>query len=91
MVHQDPAKIILAGAVGFALGMLFAPHSGRETRERIRHRAEDVQQRAKNMVQDTKTYMREGRDQLKEAAASTRRRAKESKGERAGETPAESS
>ena len=72
MVGQDPAKIFLAAIVGFTLGILFAPRSGRETREQWRHKSEEAQRRAKLVATDV-------RDQVKEAAAGTRRRGKELK------------
>lgn len=37
----NPVKILLAAAAGFAAGILFAPKSGRETREDIRAKVEE--------------------------------------------------
>ncbi len=38
---------MLAAAAGAGIALLFAPRSGRETRERLRMKAHDVQEKAK--------------------------------------------
>ena len=55
---------LLAGLLGAGLALLFAPRSGKETRERIRMRAEDMKQQA----EDGMTEVRESLDRsIKEA------------------------
>ena len=44
--------IILGLAVGAALGFLFAPRSGKETRERLKDKASDVSETVKNLTAD---------------------------------------
>ena len=44
--------LILGLAVGAALGFLFAPQSGKETREFVKDRADDVSETVKNLTAD---------------------------------------
>ncbi len=44
--------LILGLAVGVALGFLFAPRSGKETRERLKDKASDVSETVKNLTAD---------------------------------------
>ena len=44
--------LILGLAVGVALGFLFAPRSGKETRELLKGKASDVSETVKNLTAD---------------------------------------
>jgi gas vesicle protein len=47
-------SFLLGGIVGAGFALLFAPRSGRETRERIKEIADDVKVKAKDYVEDVK-------------------------------------
>jgi gas vesicle protein len=47
-------SFLLGGIVGAGMALLFAPKSGRETRQNIRDFAEDVREKAKDYVDDVK-------------------------------------
>jgi len=68
---------LLAGiGIGIGLGILFAPMSGRETRENIRERANDLADQARGAMEDGKerlnrglSAVRTGVDRVKEQAS----------------------
>lgn len=71
--------MFLAGAavgalVGAGVALLYAPHSGRRTRGKIRRKAEDLAEQAEEKVEDA-------REDARRTAEDVRRRAQES-GER---------
>jgi len=70
--QQDPSKILLAVAVGFAAGLLFAPRSGEETRALIRQRREEAKWRMRNAKEELKRQSSEAGGQLKNAAETVR-------------------
>jgi gas vesicle protein len=43
--------IIIGGTIGYLAALLYAPHSGEETREMLTERGRDVRERAKDTVQ----------------------------------------
>jgi gas vesicle protein len=48
MVPKDLIKgVVVGGLIGAGVGILYAPKSGKETREQIRHGARDVLEKAK--------------------------------------------
>jgi gas vesicle protein len=49
--------LLFSLAVGFALGILFAPQSGAETRRQIANRAQDMRDRASGMMDRTRNMM----------------------------------
>ena len=54
--HTSPLALALAGALGAALGLIFAPKSGEELRDDITHRAHDLAgkfTKTKEEVQDS--------------------------------------
>ena len=56
----------VGAAVGLAIGFLYAPKPGRETRELIKEKAEDLREKAAGAV-----------EKVKETAAGMRRKAQE--------------
>jgi gas vesicle protein len=70
--HTDKTPVVvalLAGlAVGAALGVLFAPASGTETRDLIADKSKDLADSAKDKLQTYKEKVKSGADQLSETA-----------------------
>jgi len=71
-------SFLLGGVVGAGLALLFAPQSGRETRQKIKDLADDVQEKsaeyvsqakekAASLVEDGKGYYDEKKSILKSA------------------------
>ncbi|MCX2477486.1 YtxH domain-containing protein [Pedobacter sp. MC2016-15] len=73
-LHSDTDKTpvvvaLLAGlAVGAALGVLFAPASGTETRDLIADKSKDLADSAKDKLQTYKEKIKSGADQLTDTA-----------------------
>ncbi len=61
---------LVGGLMGAGLALLFAPRSGRETREQIREYAKDLESKVKDQVEDVKKYTSEEIDKLKDRAKS---------------------
>ena len=61
---------LLAGTIGAGLALLFAPRSGRETREKMRERADDIKLQAEEGV----TAVRDSLDQSIQEAQDLKRR-----------------
>lgn len=54
MATDDCIKgFIVGGLIGAALGILYAPRSGKETREGIRHSTEELLEKAKVQFEET--------------------------------------
>jgi gas vesicle protein len=70
--HTDKTPVVvalLAGlAVGAALGVLFAPASGTETRDLIADKSKDLAESAKDKLQTYKEKIKTGADQLSDTA-----------------------
>ncbi len=47
--------IVIGALAGLAVGFLYAPRSGRETREMIKDRADEVKKKAADVIQTVKT------------------------------------
>jgi gas vesicle protein len=54
-------------ALGAGLALLFAPQSGKETREKIKDVASDVKDKISDLVDDTKDFISEQKRALKDA------------------------
>jgi gas vesicle protein len=52
MKTTQSTNVLLAGVLGFAAGMLFAPKSGPDTREELRIRAEEAKHRVRRNASD---------------------------------------
>ena len=76
ITRDDPMKLLVAAGLGFAVGLLLAPRSGPETRERLREQAEEAKTRMRNAGQELKRHGTEGKEQIREAAASVTRTGK---------------
>jgi gas vesicle protein len=46
--------LVLGTAVGVTLGILYAPHSGTETRAMLRGRLDDAKERAEEIIEDAR-------------------------------------
>ncbi|MDB5185847.1 MAG: YtxH-like protein [Candidatus Saccharibacteria bacterium] len=58
---------LIAGMAGAAIGMLFAPRSGRETRERLKSTAEDMRSQARQGYRSARGTLEQGVDQARKA------------------------
>jgi gas vesicle protein len=59
MSEHDSGKsfaigFLVGAALGAAIGILYAPHSGRETRAMIREKAEHAKERAEAVIEEAK-------------------------------------
>lgn len=68
---------LLAGLTGATVALLFAPRSGRETRDKLHSSAEDLKHRAEDGVHNAKKTVQTTRDSLSEALRNTGRKAKQ--------------
>jgi gas vesicle protein len=57
---------LLAGLAGAGLALLYAPRSGRETREKIHETAQDVQRDVSHSLESARQQVHEGINQAKE-------------------------
>jgi gas vesicle protein len=60
---------LIGGLVGGALGILFAPKSGKELRQDIRAKSEDVYGKAKEKYEETVTKVEDAMKQAKDVLA----------------------
>lgn len=61
-------NILLAAAAGFIAGILFAPKSGKETREDINEKVEDAKQFTSDRIAQAKGMVKDGVDTVKHGA-----------------------
>jgi gas vesicle protein len=59
-------SFLLGGALGVIAGLLWAPRSGQETRERLQEWAENLQEKSQELY-------RQGREKVQEGAQKARR------------------
>lgn len=57
---------ILGGVLGASLALIFAPESGRRTRERLKDLAADVREKTRDVTEDIRDKVEEALDQGKE-------------------------
>jgi gas vesicle protein len=74
MSEHDSGKsfaigFLVGAAIGAAVGILYAPHSGRETRAMIRERAEHAKERAETIVTEAREKAKEIISEAKGKAA----------------------
>jgi gas vesicle protein len=62
MVKKLPIAALIGAAAGLVAGVLTAPKSGKETREDIKNKAEELKQKAVKAADDTKNA---AKDKLK--------------------------
>jgi gas vesicle protein len=67
---NDTSKVLLAAlggaAVGAGIALLFAPASGKETRDRIKNRVTDAKDGLNNLVSEGKNYVRQATGRVRE-------------------------
>jgi len=68
--------LIAGGLIGAALGILYAPRSGKETREEIRHSAEGFVKKAKDRYEETTRKIENLASRQKEAVIGKKERMK---------------
>ena len=67
-------KFLLGAGIGVGLGILFAPKSGKETRQELKEKMDDLVEKAKNIqVEDVKATI----EAIKSGAAKIKRKADE--------------
>ena len=72
---------LVSGLAGLGLGLLFAPRSGKETRDKMKERAHEMKDSATESLHDVKDKVSTGidhtRDNLSHAIKTTGRRARQ--------------
>ncbi|MBI4397445.1 MAG: YtxH domain-containing protein [Elusimicrobia bacterium] len=63
---------LLGTAVGVIAGLLFAPRSGRETRERVQDFMEDLQSKGQDLVEEGRHLWEQGKEKIQEKAERTK-------------------
>ncbi|MFC1640523.1 YtxH domain-containing protein [Patescibacteria group bacterium] len=58
--------ILLGTLIGGALGVLFAPKSGKETRKEIKDKAEETKVKGEKMYKEYSTKMKAEKDRMKD-------------------------
>lgn len=58
------SAFMLGGIIGAALGILFAPASGKETRSRVNDWIEDTTEKAKEKLEKLEEEIKKRKDQL---------------------------
>jgi gas vesicle protein len=64
--------LLVGAAIGIGLGLLYAPRPGRETREMLRQRAEDIRCRTEALGDDVRERVGEFGDTVKERVGNVR-------------------
>ncbi len=67
---------LLGGIIGACLGILFAPKSGKETREKLRFLLEDLGEKAESWVKEEKDKIEDFVSSVKEKVSEKKEQAK---------------
>ncbi len=76
-VYKVGGGLLVGAAVGGVTGMLLAPKAGKETREDIMEKANEVQEKTKAMFEETKERAGDMYDRSRQMIGDTRQRAME--------------
>lgn len=79
MKTTNTSTIVIAGALGFIAGILFAPRSGDETREKLRLQAEEMKGRVRNATDELKRRTSEAAEQVKDVAEAAKQKGRTTK------------
>ena len=74
MTRQEPGKVLFAAMLGFAAGILFAPKSGQETREQLKHKAEEMNEKGKDVAHSAQAKVEQGKQKARSTAEKLRHR-----------------
>lgn len=75
----SPMKFMVAAAIGFAAGMLFAPRSGTETREKLRTQAQEAKGRAQNAAAQLRQKKDDMAEQVQQGAQELKQQGQDAK------------
>ncbi len=64
--------VLVGAAIGISLGLLYAPRSGRETREMLRQKADEIRCRTETLRDDVRGRVNEFGDTVKERVGNVR-------------------
>lgn len=73
-MKQKGSTVLVAAVLGFAAGVLLAPKSGPETRERLRIQAEEAKARVRKATDELKRQKTESTEQLVDAAEAVKQK-----------------
>jgi gas vesicle protein len=71
-VYKVGGGVLFGAAIGAAVGMLFAPKSGKETREAIAAKASEAQEKTQEMIEQTRERVEQIYDQGREMVTEKR-------------------
>ncbi len=68
MSNKDSFYALLTGVIiGVTVGVLFAPKSGKETREDLKKFGNDLKEKGKHIIEDGKDFIEEGKTKIVDA------------------------
>ncbi len=65
--------LLLGAAAGAVAGLLLAPHTGKETRRRVRRWLDDVEERGEDLMGEAEALWEKGKEKIKGASAPVRK------------------